>query len=420
MNLNVTLTILIFFVSYILIIFNIFPRTIVVFFSASLLVLLKIINTHEALSYINWDAITLLFGMFTLVLTLKEVKFFKIIGNRIVKIFKNNIIMLFIALSILTALLSAFMDSITVMMFMSTLTVEISRVLSFDPVPFILSEITSSNIGGSATMVGDPPNVIIGTSLGYSFTDFIKNVAPISIIILVVNLIYFLLIFRKNLKLENSKSVDIKEEKIDDKYGFYVSIVIFILTIILLILHKYIGISVGVVGLIGASLALFLNGKKFSNIWEKIDWDTLLFFVGLFIIVGALEKTDALYKISDLFSKIFIKNLKLMPPGIVFISGLLSNIIDNVPLAFSMIPIIKNLSKMNSIPLDILAWSLALGTDLGGNGTPIGASANVVALSILERNGIEISWKYYLKKVFPIVLISLLLSSILIMLFHKF
>jgi len=410
----------IFFVSYILIIFNIFPRTIVVFFSASLLVLLKIINTHEALSYINWDAITLLFGMFTLVLTLKEVKFFKIIGNRIVKIFKNNIIMLFIALSILTALLSAFMDSITVMMFMSTLTVEISRVLSFDPVPFILSEITSSNIGGSATMVGDPPNVIIGTSLGYSFTDFIKNVAPISIIILVVNLIYFLLIFRKNLKLENSKSVDIKEEKIDDKYGFYVSIVIFILTIILLILHKYIGISVGVVGLIGASLALFLNGKKFSNIWEKIDWDTLLFFVGLFIIVGALEKTDALYKISDLFSKIFIKNLKLMPPGIVFISGLLSNIIDNVPLAFSMIPIIKNLSKMNSIPLDILAWSLALGTDLGGNGTPIGASANVVALSILERNGIEISWKYYLKKVFPIVLISLLLSSILIMLFHKF
>ncbi len=417
---NEIISIIIFIFSYILIIFDLLPRTIIVFFASSILVLLNIITPHEALSFVNWDAISLLFGMFTLVITLKEVKFFRILGNRVVRNFGNNKLILFIILSLLTAFLSAFMDSITVMMFISSLTIEISRVMDFDPIPFILSEIVSSNIGGSATMVGDPPNVIIGTSLGFSFIDFIKNVTPISIIVLITNIFYFVMIYKKELITKKSDVIKIKEEKIEDKYGFFISIFVFVLTIILLTLHKTLNISVGTIGLIGASLALFLNGNKFRNIWEKIDWDTLLFFIGLFIIVGSLEKVDFLRQISNLITNLFKNNIKLLPSGILFFSGFISGIVDNVPLAFSMVPIIKDLSLKNSIPISVLAWALSLGTDLGGNGTPIGASSNVVALSILERSGINMTWRYYLKKVLPIVLFSLILSSILLILFHRF
>lgn len=280
---NEIISIIIFVISYCLIIFDLLPRTIIVFFASSLLVLLRIVTPNEALSFVNWDAITLLFGMFTLVITLKEVNFFKILGNRVIRIFGKNIVLLFISLSILTAFLSAFMDSITVMMFISSLTIEVSKILGFNPVPFILTEIVSSNIGGSATMVGDPPNVIIGTSLGFSFIDFLKNVAPISILILLFNLIYFLFIFKSDLKVNLKGNIKIQKIEIEDKYSFIVSIIVFLITIILLVFHKSINISVGVIGLIGASLALFLNGNKFRNIWEKIDWDTLLFFIGLFI-----------------------------------------------------------------------------------------------------------------------------------------
>ncbi|MBC7194724.1 MAG: anion permease [Caldisericia bacterium] len=413
------ISLLIFIVSYLFIIFDLFPRTIIVFFASSILVLLKIVTPHEALSFINWDAITLLFGMFTLVVTLKEVNFFKIVGNRVVRIFGKNNFFLLISLSLLTGILSAFMDSITVMMFISSLTIEISKILEFNPIPFILSEIVSSNIGGSATMVGDPPNVIIGTSLGYSFNDFLINVAPISIIVLIFNIIYFVLIFKKDLKTSKKVIVKIKEIEIEDRYSFSISVLVFVLTITLLVLHKILNISVGVIGLIGASLALFLNGNRFRNIWDKIDWDTLLFFIGLFIIVGSLEKSGFLNEISNLLLK-FFRNDKLLPSQILIFSGILSSIVDNVPLAFSMVPIIKTISVNKSIPLSLLAWALSLGTDLGGNGTPIGASANVVALSILEKSGIRISWGYYLKKVFISTILSLILSSILLMLIHRF
>ncbi|MCX8095322.1 MAG: SLC13 family permease [Caldisericia bacterium] len=416
---NEIISILIFILSYLLIIFDILPRTIIVFFSASILVLLKILTPNEALSFVNWDAITLLFGMFTLVITLKEVNFFKIVGNRVVRIFGKNLILLFISLSLLTAFLSAFMDSITVMMFISSLTIEISKILGFNPVPFILIEIVSSNIGGSSTMVGDPPNVIIGTSLGFSFIDFLKNVAPISIIVLIFNIIYFLFIFKNDLKIKIKKEVEIKRIEIKDKYSFFVSIFVFLLTVSLLVFHKTINISVGVIGLIGASLALFLNGNRFRNIWEKIDWDTLLFFIGLFIIVGSLEKVGFLSQITNFMIKIF-KNPKILPSELLFFSGILSSVVDNVPLAFSMVPIIKNMSVLKGIPIGVLAWGLSLGTDLGGNGTPIGASANVVALSILEKSGIRVSWGYYLKKVFLGTILSLILSGLLLILFHRF
>jgi Na+/H+ antiporter NhaD/arsenite permease-like protein len=227
------------------------------------------------------------------------------------------------------------------------------------------------------------------------------------------------MIFKKDLKSNKKDVIKIKEIKVEDKYSFVISVSVFLSTIILLTLHKKLNISVGTIGLIGASLALFLNGNKFRNIWEKIDWNTLLFFVGLFIIVGSLEKTGFLGQVANLITNIFKKS-KILPSGILVLSGLLSSIVDNVPLAFSMVPVIKNISINKSIPLSILAWALSLGTDLGGNGTPIGASANVIGLSILEKSGTKMTWGYYFKKVFLSTLLSLFLSAILLTLFKRF
>lgn len=408
------ISIIIFALTYIFIIFDFLPRTIVVIFGSTLLIIFKILTPSEALAFINWDAIALLFGMFTLVLTLKEVKFFKILGNQVIRHSKNNLLILFLALSFMSALLSAFMDSITVMLFLSTLIIEISRDMGFNPVPFLLATITSANIGGSATMVGDPPNVIIGTSLGFTFMDFVVNIGYISLIVFLINTLYFYLIFRKELAVKPKKVVVIKQETIEDPYNFYVSLIVFLFTIFLLVIHNSINLSVGIVGIIGASLALTLNGKRFANIWEKIDWDTLLFFIGLFILVGALEKTGFMGQISSLISAMIGKHPVLIALGILGFSGIVSAIMDNVPFAASMVPVIKNLSLTNNLPIANLAWALALGTDLGGNGTPIGASANVVGLSIAEKGGVYITWGYYLKKVFPSMIISLIVSSLLL------
>ncbi len=410
------ISIIVFALTYIVIILDLLPRTIIVFFGSITLVILGVITPHEAVGFINWEAIALLFGMFILVLTLKEVNFFKILGKKVVKATKGKPLILLLALSCMSAILSAFMDSITVMMFVSTLIIEISAILGLNPIPFLLATITSANIGGSATMVGDPPNVIIGTSLGFTFFDFVKNVAPISLVVFFTNLSYFYLVFRKDLKKGKAKVEEVKEEKIKDKYSFYVSLSVFIFTVLLLVLHNTLRLSVGTVGLIGASLALILNGQRFRNIWEKIDWDTLLFFVGLFVIVGSLEKTGFIDQIARILTSFLGGNPILLVLGILVFSGLLSAFMDNVPLAASLVLVIRKLSMDSGVPLPDLAWALALGTDMGGNGTPIGASANVVGLSIAEKGGIFITWRYYLKKVFPAMIISLIVSSLLLLL----
>jgi len=314
---------------------------------------------------------------------------------------------------IMSAILAMFIDSITVILFLAAVTVELSQLLKFNPVPMILAEIFCANLGGSATMCGDPPNIIIGTSLGYSFADFITNTGLIAAISLVVIVIYFFFVFRKQLKggvkpeeLDMSKV----NTKIENKLSFGLNTAIFLLAVVLLVTHANTGLTVATIGIGIAILTLLAAPKDMLKLLKKVDYKTLLFFIGLFVVVGGLEETNVLVLIADAIKTVCGDNLMLMVAIIIWVSAIASSFIDNIPFAATMIPVITALAGPG-IPLETLSWSLAVGTDIGGNATPIGASANVVGMSVSAKSGHPIGWGKYCKYMVPATLIVLSIAT---------
>jgi len=384
---------------------------------------LGLLTPNDLVKYVNWEALGLIFGLFTLVAALRDSGFFRWLGLTILKATKFDPFNIFILFSLTAAFLAAFMDSITVLMFMSVLTLETCGVLKINPVPFIIAEITSANIGGSATMVGDPPNIIIGTSLHFSFMDFVSNVSLISITAFIVNCLFLGFIFRKMfanrreiaaLALSENQKIE-PSTAITDLRLMIISSVIFALAIAFLVFHHILGLSVALIGVTAASFVLLLGGDKMPEVLERIDWHTLIFFTCLFIMVGGLEKTGALEDMAHVIGRLSGGNVTIAVMIILWMSAVLSAIIDNVPFAAAMVPIVRNLSTSSSLPLGMLAWALALGTDIGGNATPIGASANIVGISAYEkRSGKKISWSEYCRAAIPATILSVSVCSILL------
>jgi Na+/H+ antiporter NhaD/arsenite permease-like protein len=359
---------------------------------------------------VNWQTIIFIAGMMIMVEGLVKVGFFRWMCLIVARTVHYKVVPILVTFTLLSGFLSMFIDSITVMLFLTTVTIEISRLLKFDPVPVIIAEIFASNIGGCATMSGDPPNIIIGTSLGYTFMDFINNTGLIALIGLVVSLIFFYFVFRKPLKSSQQNNGNINtcpepKEAITNSRLFLVHTGIFILVIILLITHAQTGISIASVGVIAAVLTLVAVNKDILNITKKIDWRTLLFFIGLFICVGGLEEAEILKLLANFIGKASGNNLVIAFSIILWISAFASAFIDNIPFAATMVPVISQLAQTQGLNLHPLAWALALGTDIGGNGTPIGASANVVGTAIAEREGYPISWGRYLKYCMPLMIL---------------
>ena len=370
-------------------------------------------------SGINWETIVFIFGMMVMVEGMARVGFFRWLCMRIAKLVKYKVIPVFITFMVLSTMLAMFIDSITVILFLAAVTIELSQLLKFNPVPMILSEIFCANLGGSATMCGDPPNIIIGTSLGYSFTDFVTNTGLIAGISLIAVLIYFYLIFKKDLLANASCSVDYSslpspESTITDRKGFVVSSVIFAAAIILLITHAQTGLTVSSIGFIVAIVTLATSGKYAMMLLKKVDYKTLLFFIGLFVVIGGLEQTGILEIMAGFIGKISGGNSMVMIAIIIWLSAIASAFVDNIPFATTMIPIIKSLSAAYGIDLSILAWTLAMGTDIGGSATPIGASANVVGIATASREGYVIKWGLYCKKMLPATLMVVLISMLVV------
>jgi Na+/H+ antiporter NhaD/arsenite permease-like protein len=414
----------VFVLVYAFIIFNVLPRSSVSLVGAFLLVVLGVLEPREIVSSINWDAIGLIFGMFILVRMLTDSGFFDFLSVKVLKLTKGVPINVLIAFALLTGLLAAFMDSITVLLFMSALSIQIAKKLKMSPVPFVLSQITAANIGGSATLMGDPPNIILGTGLGITLVQFIKYLAPISMAILLLNTLYFVLFYKKMFKKSEKYDADYLKnlnprEHVKDYYMMVASLVSFVVAIVLLILHDKINMPVAYAGLIGASLGLVLNGKKVANIWESIDWEVLLFFSTLFIIIGSLEKTGVIGSISRAIAHVANGSAFLTKGILLWMSGILSGIIDNVPFAASMVPVVKLLAPAGAVSLVSMGLIVAFGTDVGGNFTPIGASANVIGLSILSKAGIDVEWKEYLRAVVPITFINIFVAGVLFSIFYR-
>lgn len=375
-------------------------------------------GAEEASSGINWATIFFITGMMIMVEGMGHVGFFRWLCLRIAKLVKYQTIPIFITFMIMSGVLAMFIDSITVIMFLAAVTVELARLLKFNPVPVILSEIFCANLGGSATMCGDPPNIIIGTSLGFTFADFIANTGVIALISLIVSIIYFYFCFRKQLKQSTEAGTDTKvypnpKDAITDKKGFILNSLIFACAVVLLITHAQTGLTVATIGVFVAIVTLIASGKAVKEILKKVDYKTIVFFIGLFIVVSGLEQTGMLEKVASLIGAVCGDNFMLMIAIILWVSAFASAFIDNIPFAATMIPIIKSLAATQGAgSLPILAWTLSIGADIGGSATPIGASANVVGTSVAAKEGYPIGWGGYCKYLAPATILVILISMV--------
>ena len=372
-------------------------------------------------SGISWSTIFFLSGMMIMVEGMARVGFFRWLCMKLAKAVHYKPLSLFIVFMIMSAILAMFIDSITVILFLAAVTVELANLLKFNPIPMIISEIFCANLGGSATMCGDPPNIIIGTSLGYSFSDFLLNTGFIGLISLIVIVIYFFLVYKKEFHTNGKPAIDSSQlpdpsEAITDKSGFIASCIIFGIAVVLLVTHAHTGLTVATLGLFLALITIIVHHKYLKEIFSKIDYKTLLFFIGLFVVVGGLEQTGILEVIANFIGKVSGGNLKLMVAIIIWISAIASAFVDNIPFAATMIPIIKSLAATQGVNLETLAWALSMGTDIGGSATPIGASANVVGTSVSAKSGHPISWGKYCRAAAPATIIVVLISMIVIFL----
>lgn len=371
----------------------------------------------ETSSGINWATIIFIAGMMIMVEGMGNAGFFRWLCMRLAKAVHYKTVAIFITFMVMSSILAMFIDSITVILFLAAVTVELAQLLKFNPVPMILSEIFCANLGGAATMCGDPPNIIIGTSLGYSFGDFISNTGLIVICALVLTVIYFFLVFHKQLRSDGTVDTSAfpdPKTAIRDKKSFTISCIIFALAVVLLVTHAQTGLTVATIGLGIAVLTLVTSGKEAVELMKKVDYKTLLFFVGLFVVVGGLEQTGVLEVIAGLIARVSGGNIKLMIAIIIWGSAIASAFVDNIPFAATMIPVIKSLAVAQGVDLATLSWTLSMGTDIGGSATPIGASANVVGTAVAAKHGHPIGWGKYCKEVAPATIMVVLFSMLFI------
>lgn len=360
----------------------------------------------ESSSGINWSTIIFIAGMMIMVEGMGKAGFFRWLCLKLAKLVDYKPVPIFVVFMLMSAFLAMFIDSITVILFLAAVTVELCQLLKCNPIPMILSEVFCANLGGSATMCGDPPNIIIGTSLHYTFADFLTNTGAMAGISLIAVVIYFYLCFHKQLAASASQNTEAvvypdPAEAISDRKLFGLSIAIFAVAVVLLITHASSGLTVAFIGVLVAVLTLIVHHAKMMDLLKKVDYKTLLFFIGLFVVVGGLEQTGVLTVIADGISAICGSNAKLMVAVILWISAFASAFVDNIPFAATMIPVVQTLSQLQGVPLPTLAWTLSMGTDIGGSATPIGASANVVGISVASREGYPIGWGKYCKYCAP-------------------
>lgn len=373
----------------------------------------------EEASGINWATIIFIAGMMIMVEGMAHAGFFKWLCMTLAKAVKYKVVPLFISFMVLSSCLAMFIDSITVILFLAAVTIELANMLKFDPLPMILSEIFCANLGGSATMCGDPPNIIIGTALHLSFFDFLVNTGLIMFIALVFVVLFFSLAFRKDLKKAGESNIDTSAfpaptAAITSWKDFTVSSIIFGVAVVLLVTHSMTELSVATIGVFVAVATIIANFRNLKKVMKGVDYETLLFFIGLFIVVGGLEQTKVLVAVANFIENVSGGNMMVMVAIIIWVSGIASAVVDNIPFSATMVPVIQSLAATAGVDLHTLAWGLAMGTDVGGSATPIGASANVVGLETASKAGHKVTWGKYCKTAIPATIIVLLISMLTI------
>lgn len=376
-----------------------------------------LINPHYFINFIDFNVIFLLVSMMVIVSITTRSGVFNWIANELLKFTKGHPIKILFALGAFTAVTSAFLDNVTTVILVMPITFAIAKKLDVDPIPYLLTEIFASNIGGTATLIGDPPNIIIGSAGGLSFMDFLKELTPVVLVIIVVVLSLLSFIFRKKLVASEDKMNAIAQidnsHSIVDKNLMIRSTIILALVILGFMLHDAIHIETCVVAMLGAAFLLIF--EKPSDILKDVEWNTIFFFIGLFIIIGGLEASGGIRLMAEWILKVTQGSQAATSMIILWASGVISGIIDNIPYTATMAPMIVEIEKtMGQAYAFPLWWALSLGACLGGNMTIIGAAANVIVSENANKEGHPISFMRFLKYGVAIVAISLVISTVYI------
>jgi Na+/H+ antiporter NhaD/arsenite permease-like protein len=414
-----TLAVITFLIAYVFIATEKISRVAVVASGAAVMVLIGATDADAAFysheTGIDWNVIFLLLGMMIIVSVVHKTGLFEFLAVKAIQLAKGEPRKAFIYILALTAIASALLDNVTTILLVVPMTFLITKYLKVKPIPFILGEIFISNIGGAATLIGDPPNIIIGSKANLSFNDFLTHMAPIATAVTVVIIPLLVFMFRKSLK--NQPEERLEALKLDAKTFIKDTVLlkksIFVLTLVLVgfVLHSVLHLEPSMVAMMGAGLLVLISRFKPSEFAMDVEWGTLAFFAGLFIMVGALVNVGALGIFADAISAWVGDDATLAAGALVVVSAVVSGIVDNIPYVTSMISVVQQLNdSIAGISNDGLWWALALGADFGGNMTIVGASANVVAIGLAYANGVKISFWQFAKFGIPVTLVSTALA----------
>ena len=418
---------LIFAVTYVLIITEWINKMLASMIGGFVIILTGIVHQDTAFKAIDWNVIFFLIGMMMVVSVLKDTGIFMYIAIKTAKLARGIPLRIMMYMFIATAVISAFMGSVTSIMILVPIVLLIAYELKISPIPFIVTMVIASNFGGAATMIGDPPNVMIGSATKYPFMDFIINLTPPVILITAASIGLIWLIYRKKMKVSNQNRVRLMEYKeaglIKSKRKLIWSLVILALMLLALALQAVLHLGTATIAMTaGLAMLLMNNRKKVDQVLtHDIDWITIFFFMGLFMIVESLVETGFIDGLANRVLAATNSEPKTTSMAILWLSGIFSAIIDNVPFVAAMIPLLEKIGiafQGKNLPAEVmnpLWWSLALGTCLGGNGTLIGASANIVAAGIANRNGFHVSFKEYTKIGAVFTFVSIVISTLYIL-----
>ncbi|MEE0742488.1 MAG: ArsB/NhaD family transporter [Emergencia sp.] len=390
-------------------------RTAVALTGAVLLMLSHVLTLERAVSYIDFNTIGVLIGMMIFVAVVKNSGVFEYIAIRSAKLAKGDPWKIMIAFMIITACLSGFLDNVTTVLLVGPMTITIARLLEINPVPFLITQILASNIGGTATLIGDPPNIMIGSAAGLDFVDFLTNTGLIVVIIMVALVVVMRFIYGRHLSAEPdaiAAVMELSEEKaIEDKALLHKSIVVMLLTVMGFLLHSQLGLDSAAIALTAAAIMLIIGKQNVEYIVSEVEWSTILFFVALFIVVGGMVETGVINSLAQLVITTTKGHPVMTTLVLLWASAILSAILDNIPFVATLIPLVLAMGE-SGIEITPLWWAISLGACLGGNGTLIGASANVVLSGVSNKHGYPITFKEYTKIGFPVMIMTVVLATV--------
>ncbi len=415
------IALVVFLITLVLIITERLHRTVAAMAGVAVMLIMRIFTTSEALAYIDFNTLGVLIGMMIIVSVVKKTGVFEYLAIIAAKKAKGDPWRIIVFLCVVTAVVSALLDNVTTVLLIVPMTFVITKKLNVNPLPFLIPEIIASNIGGTATLVGDPPNIMIGSRAGLSFLDFITNLGPIIVVIFAAVFFVLWLMYRKQIRIDDETKMKVFELDesvcIKDKVLLYKCAIVLGLTIVGFIFHDVIGFDNGMIAATGAVLLILISRGDIEDALLSIEWPTIFFFAGLFMLVGALEEVGLIESLASLITEMVKGNVLLAGILLVWFSALVSSFLDNIPFVATLIPLILGLGAQG-VDIAPLWWAVSLGACLGGNGTLIGASANVVVAGLANRQGVNLSFKSFLKVGFPLMILSVALSMVYLIIFY--